>query len=453
MKMQTWKILLTASLLSFGVACGDDDGMADAGPTPDATTPDATTPDATTPDAEAPDAELPAENIVEIATANPDLSILVSALGRTGLDETLAGAGPFTVFAPPNAAFAGLDLEAFSDEELTTILLNHVIVGAAVGSGAIPATADNGADLTLIFNTAAAVSVNGATVTTPDIAASNGIIHVVDAVMVPATIADLAGYAGLTSLAGALDSAGLLSAVQDPEATLTVFAPTNDAFTAAGEVPADALANILLYHVVNGAVDSASVPALANTLATNEWDNNLTLLFDTSAGVVINGGPAAIAGLTDIKATNGIVHVIDGVLLPMNALDAAVAAGLTGLTGAVGLAAPIDGDVTVASTLSEGAGPFTVFAPTNEAFAAIVDTVAGLSPEQVRDVLLYHVLALDPPVLSTDLADGNVPTVLGPNVAIIATPPSVNGESIVIPDINVTNGVVHVIDGVLLPPT
>lgn len=428
------------------VGCGDDDVVTDAGPTPDGSPADTS--------GGGDDVPSTGNSIVDVATANGNFTTLLAAVERLGLTETLAGEGSFTVFAPPDSAFEGVDVDAISDEALTQILLNHVIIGAEVPSSAIPARADNGAGLTLLFNTTDGVTVNGVSVNLDlvDIAADNGIIHVVDEIIMPANIADMAGIAGLTSLAGALTAADLLGAVQDPEADLTVFAPTNDAFTAAGDVPAEALAGILTYHVIAGAqVDSESVPAAANTLSANEFGNNLTLLFDTSDGVTINGGPAVILDLADIRTTNGIVHVIDAVLLPMDVVGAATAAGLTELLGAVGAAANIDDDTTVAGALG-ALSPITVFAPTNAAFEAIADTVAGLTTEQVRDVLLYHVVGGDAPVLSTDLADGDVPTLLeGQSVTIAVDGPTVNGEAVAAADINVTNGVVHVIGGVLIP--
>ncbi|MEM6954524.1 MAG: fasciclin domain-containing protein, partial [Myxococcota bacterium] len=246
-------------------------------------------------------------------------------------------------------------------------------------------------------------------------------------------------------------SAELLDAVSDPAADLTVFAPTNQAFTDAGDVSPDALPGILLYHTVSGSVLSGEVPASAPSGSTNEAGNSLTLLFDTTDGVRINDSASVAEGLADIRATNGVVHVIDGVLLPLSAAGAATAAGLTELLSVVDFAADIETDVSVADALT-GPGTLTVFAPTNAAFEEASGTVEGLSEEQARDVLLYHVAGAI--VLAGDLSDGPVPTLNGgAEVEIVADPPSVNGEGIVATDINVTNGVVHLIDGVLIPPS
>lgn len=441
--MTTWKWLLVSALALGMVACGDDDTVADTGV--DSSLPDASedgSVDAGT------DTEVPGMTIADIAAGNPDFSILLSLAQRVGLDAALAADEELTVFAPVNSAFDGIDPAELTDEQVMQILNNHIVAGTVLAAG-IPARADNLADLTLLFDTAAdPPTVNGVDITGADNIASNGVVHIVDAVIMPATIADLAGIAGLTSLAGALTTAELLDTVADPEADLTVFAPTDAAFTAAGEVPEDALANILLYHVVSGTVLAADVPALAPSLATNEFENNLTLLFDTTDGVSING--ATPVDLADVKAVNGVVHVIGDVLLPLNVVTAATAAGLSELTGAVGAAADLDG-TPVAEVLS-GEGAFTVLAPNNAAFEAVAETVEGLSDEELRDVLLYHLVDSDTPVLEAGLPDGDAPTLNGATVTIDPSGPTVNGEDILITDVNVTNGVVHIIGGVLIPP-
>jgi transforming growth factor-beta-induced protein len=320
------------------------------------------------------------------------------------------------------------------------------------------------ANLSIILGTTGGVTINGgnavtggAGVVAADIEASNGVIHVIDRVLLPPTVAQLATYAGLTSLAGAVTSAGLVDALSGT-GPFTVFAPTNAAFAelGSGAPTGDALRTVLLYHVVGASVASTGVPAMASSLATNTYGDSLTLLFDTTSGVRINGGAASVV-IADVRGTNGIVHVVDHVITPMNVPQAAQAAGLTSLVATVGAAAPLADGTTVAAALSAQA-PYTVFAPTNAAFDAIASTTATLTPAQIRDVLLYHVLsttafptpvlAADLPSSATDLATLNGATVrLDPTV----TPPTVDGQPIVITDVVVTNGVVHVVGGVLLP--
>jgi transforming growth factor-beta-induced protein len=293
------------------------------------------------------------------------------------------------------------------------------------------------------------------------VVASNGVIHVVDRVLLPPDVTRMLTYAGLTTLTTALDDAGLTSTLQG-EGPFTVFGPTDAAFAALPEVPTgDALTQVLLYHVAPGALTSADIAALdppqANTLAQNEFGNDLTVLFDTDGGLTINGSTKA--ELEDLRATNGVVYVIDQVLVPLSVASAVQALGLTGLLDAVAVAAPLPDGTTVGDALAQGAGPFTTFAPTNEAFAAISDTVSGLTPEEVRNVLLFHVLdpAANPqPVLAADLPappGGDVLTLLGEPATVdtSVSPPTIQGASIIRTDISVTNGVVHVIDAVLIP--
>ncbi|HJK89759.1 MAG TPA: fasciclin domain-containing protein [Polyangiaceae bacterium LLY-WYZ-15_(1-7)] len=431
------------------VGCGDDDGT---DPGTDSGTPGEDGGTMMMDDA----GETGGDTIVDVAVANGSFTTLVGALESTGLDEALAGDGPFTVFAPTDDAFEalGVDLSTLSTEELTTILQYHVVAGE-VPSTAIPATADTLADLTLVFDTSDGVVVNDASVVMADVEASNGVIHVIDTVLLPPDIPTMAGYAGLSSLAGALGDAELVEALQ-AEGPFTVFAPTNDAFGELEAVPTgDALASVLLYHVVSGTIAAEDIPtdgaAFVDTLSENEGGNGITLVATAAGGsATINGAGVAVA---DVKCTNGVVHVIDAVLLPPNIVDMVGIAGLTELGDAVGAAADIDADTSVADALA-GDGPLTVFAPTNAAFEDISETVAGLSAEQVRDVLLYHVV--DGAVLSTDLADGDVETLLGQDVTIDTAGPTVDGaasdpSNIVVTDINLTNGVVHVIDTVLIP--
>jgi transforming growth factor-beta-induced protein len=415
--------------------------------------------------------------IVDVAVGNSDFSILVAALQRADLVATLQSAGPFTVFAPTDAAFAASDIsladvQAMDVDTLTTVLLYHVVSGAAVGSSAVTAgPVDSAAqdasgtwNLSLILGTTGGVTLNGgntvaggANVVTPDVDASNGVIHIIDRVLLPPTIASMASYAGLTDLLEAVVAADLADTLAGT-GPFTVFAPTNAAFPDGAARPTgDALSNVLLYHVLSGAVPSGSVPARANALATNTAGNNMTLLFDTSAGVAVNGIDVLLA---DVGCTNGVVHVIDGVLLPPTVIDMAGIAGLTGLAAAVGRA---DASGAGIGALLSGAAPtpatgFTVFAPTDAAFTAIQSTVDGLTDAQVAQVLQFHVL--DPatfaaPVLSTGLADGDVATALGQaaTVDVSVSPPTIEGAAVVpsLLDIHVSNGVVHVLADVMIP--
>ncbi len=245
---------------------------------------------------------------------------------------------------------------------------------------------------------------------------------------------------------------------------LTVFAPNNAAFTAAGlteavinSTPVATLQAILQYHVLGSKVSSTDVPAGPNaevaTLAT-------TKVFATknSSGVFINGVKVISA---DVSASNGVIHVIDRVLIPPAGNIVATAQANANLTYLVAAVLRADASGTSISGALSAAGPLTVFAPTNQAFIdAGFPTIASIQaadPNTLKNILLYHVIAAR--VFSSDLSEGAQPTTAqGGKVTIkLAGGAKVRGLSntgdsnIAITDILATNGVVHVIDKVLLP--
>ena len=387
---------------------------------------------------------------------------LVSSVVQAGLLETLQGDGPFTVFAPTDQAFtdAGIDLAALDTEEgkaaLTDILLYHVVPGN-VPSSAVEecgtATAVNGD--TLSFGVGDVVTVNGATVTLADVATSNGVIHVIDTVLTPTTTPnDVPRTAQCTgihdSLVSAVVQAELLETLQG-EGPFTVFAPTDQAFADAGidlaalDTPEGkaVLSDILLYHVVAGEVPST---ALSNCMTTTAV-NGQTLAFTIGDSVMVND---ATVTLSDVATSNGIIHVIDTVLTPSDApSDITETAQCTGTHTSL-VAALIQAEL--AETL-QGEGPFTVFAPTDQAFAdAGIDLAALDSPEgkaQLSDILLYHVYAGT--VLSTDITEGMTLQMVNGKNATFTLSSSIDGANITSVDIVTSNGIIHVIDAVIIP--
>jgi transforming growth factor-beta-induced protein len=285
----------------------------------------------------------------------------------------------------------------------------------------------------------------------------------------PGNIAEVAQSNNLTALGAAVTKAGLATALTDPNASLTVFAPTDAAFSAlatklgfasAGALvdalPASTLASILTYHVLparKSAADLAAGGAMQPTLYTFVG-TSAKLTLSTTAGVQISDAALTSANVTtaDVPASNGVVHVIDKVLVPPGVLNivqmAQVNPIFSTLVGAV-VTANLQG------TLS-GSGPFTVFAPTNDAFAAIQTTVAGLSTAQLAQVLTYHVLPTQ--VLAANIPFGTpITTVEGETITINAgTPPTITDKTatpapIVATDVRASNGVIHVIGKVLIP--
>ncbi|HEK20777.1 MAG: beta-Ig-H3/fasciclin [Mucilaginibacter sp.] len=269
--------------------------------------------------------------------------------------------------------------------------------------------------------------------------------------------------ANLSLLKAAVVRAGLVETLSG-SGTFTVFAPDNDAFAAAGlgsedkinAVPVATLKNILLYHVSGQVYDSGSITT--GTTEINTAFQAKAYVTRNSNGIFVNG---AVVKQADIRANNGVVHIINKVLMPPpgNLVTTAQAnANLTFLVAAVVRASV--GNTNVAQVLS-GNGPYTVFAPTNAAFQAAgfasINAIQTADPNTLANILTYHVIAGR--ILSTDLTDGAMPQTLnGGKVTIsISGGAKVKGNknstaaNITAADVIATNGVVHVIDQVLLP--
>ncbi len=270
-----------------------------------------------------PDADEP--SIVEIAADNEAFSTLVDALVNTGVVSALEGDGPFTVFAPTNDAFDNLPegtLESLSNDQLAEILTYHVIRAEIFSSALQPeqsATTLSGEDIFVTVGNGVRVN-NSATVVDADLAASNGVIHVVDGVILPDAFGDIVDNAAkryfLSSLVEAVVTADLAGALSNESAELTVFAPTNEAFEAIADVAAgltvEELTNILLYHVVDSRVLSTDLAAGEQTVQTLNGESITINVGD--GGVTVNGSASVTAA--DVNGTNGVIHVINEVLLP-----------------------------------------------------------------------------------------------------------------------------------------
>jgi transforming growth factor-beta-induced protein len=277
--------------------------------------------------------------------------------------------------------------------------------------------------------------------------ATNGVIHVIDKVLLPPTVADLAvANSSFTTLVSALSGAGLVPALSDPKGTFTVFAPTNEAFAQLSSVPTD-LKPILLYHVLGSTVYSNQVTTgYAKTLS-SYLSNPMDIYINTTSGVKINNSASVVQA--DVVGTNGVIHVIDKVLIPPTVVGIAINnSNFSILVSAVVKAG-------LAETLN-GAGPFTVFAPTNDAFQQLftllnVNGIDDLTADQLTPILLYHVVSGN--VLSTDLTNGNVPTLQGSNIMVnVGKGLVLNGNTnVILTDVQGSNGVVHAIDKVLIP--
>jgi transforming growth factor-beta-induced protein len=274
-----------------------------------------------------------------------------------------------------------------------------------------------------------------------------------------------AGIDDFSSLVTAVGTAGLVDALSG-DGPFTVFAPTNDAFdkldaaalndllTNPDSLPA--LTDILTYHVVPGRItsdmlglDVISLLKGAGASGFVQALNGSDIRVDvTPFGVLLNG--SAMVTVPDVEVANGVIHIIDTVILPpKDIVDTAIEAGFDTLVTAVQTAGLED--------VLRGDGPFTVFAPTEAAFAALPEgTIPALldDPTTLANILTYHVVAGQ--VYSANVAPGPVPMVNGDSATISVGADGsllIDNARIVATDIVTSNGVIHVIDAVILPPT
>ena len=426
------------------------------------------------------------QNLVQIAGENTDLETFVTALQAANLTSAFEGTDQFTIFAPSNAAFAALGsevdrlLEQGNEDELADILRYHVIEGrrlsTALQTNPEQATLLEFREIAITVGNDGSVTIGDSTdddanVGTPNLEASNGVIHIIDKVLLPPnpSIAEIVtaaardtGPSGLSTLLSILtldELETLLNAASDesnPDA-LTVFAPTNAAFTALlgtfgltlDDIRTELVQDIIRYHILP-----------AKTLSTELEQQEATLLENESVTITTgDSGPQideANVEEADIEASNGVVHIIDGVLLPSPARPFA--------DNVMGVAYFRDGFSTLIAALEKAElvddlqadGSFTVFAPDDDAFTASgIESLDDLTKEELEPILLYHVIGGDQSILAGSLQDGGEQTTLNTaNVyfSVNANGAFINGNTITGTDLPAPNGVVHTIDRVLLPP-
>ncbi|MFN3998374.1 fasciclin domain-containing protein [Algoriphagus sp.] len=445
-----------------------------------------------------PSIELPKPTLVEAAT-NAGLTTLLTAVTAVpGLPDALLSAPAITVFAPTNEAFAAA-LEVFKAKDLNELVIKiggaenlqkvlgfHVVPAKALSSS-LAATNSfqtlSGQTIT-VEKSGTMVSVKDqlgrvAQVVATDIEISNGVVHVINGMMLPnlglPTVVEAAQSAGLTTLLDAVTAAGLGSTLLNAP-QMTVFAPSNAAFTAALQAFGAAnlnqlvakiggvanLQKVLGFHVVPAAAFSFELGP-TNTFTTLAGQQLTVTKTGNNVSVRDASGNVAAVVAADVAIANGVVHVIDKVLLPTidlpNVVEAAQAANLTILLEAV-TAAGLGGALL-------GQEAMTVFAPTNQAFSnllqalnlnSLTDLINTLGAEAVTKVLGFHVVPAT--AFSFNLAAGaqQVPTLAGEMLTVTRTGNNVtvtdkagNTFNVVAADVAIKNGVVHVIDGVLLP--
>jgi transforming growth factor-beta-induced protein len=418
--------------------------------------------------------EIPDESntIVDVASADENFSVLIDALELTDLKDALADENAeYTVFAPTNDAFSDLltelgydELEDVPNDDLKEILLYHVLAGKAeaneVENGYYSTLADgpqDGYTLSMYINMDDEMINSRASITATDIMADNGVIHVVDKVILPLS---LSGHAAANSafsvLEEVVEKAGLSETLNNSSLSFTVFAPVDDAFNqlftnlgfTLDDLSLEDLQPILLYHVVTGFLPSADIESGYVTTLSQIGEQFVSLQVSLGDNIILNGNSNVI--IEDVVATNGIIHAIDEVLIPPEVVDLAL--DNSDFSYLVEALVKVD---LVEALRDEG--PFTVFAPVNSAFEDLFETlgVNGLNDiddETLENVLLAHVVSGY--FLSSDLSNGSLSTLNSEKSLTINVDNGIviDGDiNVLLADIKGTNGVVHVIDKVIVP--
>ncbi|MCA1751984.1 MAG: fasciclin domain-containing protein [Flavobacteriales bacterium] len=412
---------------------------------------------------------LRAQTIAEAVNSVPNLSTLNAALQASGLDETLDGEGPFTLFAPNNSAFNALPFNLTEalltdpDGVLSDILLHHVVSGSTLsgdltdGQQLVTLAGQN----VLISIEGASISVDGAGIVVANSELDNGVIHVINAVLVPetTTIFDVVEQSpDHNTLQAALEASGLDEDLSESGA-FTLFAPTDEAFDNLPEGllddlladPEGALADILLYHVANSIALSGD---LVNEQTIQTLAGETISISTTGGNVFLNDAQVTTA---DIVTINGVVHVIDAVLVPEDQEEPTLMEVLSGTGVHSTLVTALE-----ASGLDEtlsGPGTFTVFAPSDAAFLSLPDNLLNAfltDPEGVlTDLLLHHVVGEE--LVGSELTDGLILQSLfeqSIEVGLEGSTISLNESADVsLANFQASNGVMHLIDGLLIPET
>lgn len=399
---------------------------------------------------------LGANNIVDLAEEAGGFETLLGAIESAGLTTTLQFLGPFTAFAPNDDAFGNLPagtLENLTDEQLISILTYHVMNGTVLSTDLTdeqsPASLQ-GDPLFIAVNDQVVVN-RAANVYAADLEGTNGVIHAVDEVLFPDAFGTVVDNAvkrfDFNTLVDAVVLADLAETLSG-DGPFTVFAPTDESFSNLPDgllesLTQEQLEEILLYHVIGDDITSGDLDSeqAVETLSGE-------ILYITANGdVSINGSSNVVTA--DVDASNGTIHAINEVLIPNAFLNIVEIAGKNyQLTTLTDIAVEAD----LAGTLAED-GPFTIFAPVNSAFEDIEDILAGLSNEELAEVLAYHAVA--DRIESADIVAGSsqVETLNGEYLTILNENGTVtiNGANIITVDLSGTNGVIHLIDTVLIP--
>ncbi|REE27519.1 putative surface protein with fasciclin (FAS1) repeats [Winogradskyella pacifica] len=436
------------------------------------------------------------KNISEIVSERQSLSVLADALAQVRLDSTLSSTTTYTVFAPNNSAFSDSSITSLTNEALENVLLNHVLStvtadftgGMETGYLTTLATGPDDNNISfytntegdLIFNGVASLVDNGF-----DLGATNGVIHTVDAVLMPPTVVDhVMANPDYSSLASAIALSGLSEtlSISDPENEnypYTLFAPNNIAFEALiaqvngafgwvslSDIPEAVLQQIILYHVVSGAnTRSSEVDGTTQTsMQGDSFSISGTLIDDATYN------DAEIV-LVDIQGVNGVVHGVDKVLLPEDVFQSILSATLNIVerSNDRGFTTFIEAVEKVGLTNSLSTDELTAFAPNNDAFVGLFaainnfETLADFdTPEELTvltDLINYHLHAGS--LMASQLTDGGTISTLygdditadlsGDNARLLPSFGDAIPSTITMANIGANNGVIHEINRVLIP--
>jgi len=406
-------------------------------------------------------------DVVDVAIEAGNFKTLVQILSDLDLVDTLRGQTAQTIFAPSDEAFAKLPegtLESLTHHQKLDIVSRHVVAGVTVPAADVstgPVETFGGEVIDLIKTDDGGVQVsymsNIVNVVAADVMASNGVIHVIDEVILPGDVVDVAIAAGsFTTLVKLLSDLGLVDALRGATAQ-TIFAPSDEAFAKLPEgtleslTPEQALA-IVLRHVIGGAT------VLAADVTTGPVETlggeTIDLIKKNHGGVQISYKGNLVNVVTaDVTASNGVIHVIDEVILAGDVVDVAIAAG--SFKTLVQLLSDLD----LVDTLREATAQ-TIFAPSDEAFAKLPHgTLDSLTHHQKLEIVLRHVVG-GATVLAADVTTGPVDTLGGDSIYLIKNEQGgvqISYEGIhflinvVTADVTASNGVIHVIDNVIVP--
>mmetsp|Transcript_26482 Transcript_26482/g.56323 ORF Transcript_26482/g.56323 Transcript_26482/m.56323 type:complete len:405 (+) Transcript_26482:53-1267(+) len=362
-----------------------------------------------------------AQSIYEFASGNDSFTTLTAAVDAAGLDATLTGDGTFTIFAPTNDAFDALPagtvdklLQPEWIHHLTDVLLYHglgsVVMSTDLTDG-LSAETLNGESITINLDPAVITTVSNTTSNIlvdaglVDIAADNGVIHAVDAVLLPtsatSSIVDLAvADPVFSTLVAAVTAADLVGALSG-DGPFTLFAPTNDAFDALPEGTLDSLllpenkdelARILSYHVVQGNVHSSTITADVDVTTLSGHDVSASIPSEADGTFRLNNGAANVI-FPDFLASNGIIHVIDAVLIPPEEDNVTTATNTTAMSMTTAITTTAadsvadDGETETDATEMSAATTTTTVAPGEETVGEGEETVEGDSGAGMNNAL------------------------------------------------------------------